>query len=646
MWANTGRRRRRLLNAVIATSASGAALLGVGATPALASYKAQVQGGTLQITGNGASDKLALHLDPNNPNVLQLDVGEDGTADFSFDRSTFDSINVDAGGGNDDVRVDDSFGSFATQPVTIDGGSGDDTLTGGDGNDTLIGGAGNDTINGGRGADVAELGSGADTFIWNPGDGSDTVDGQSGNDTMLFNGSNASENFDISANGSRVRLFRDVANITMDLGGIENLALNTLGGADKVNVNDLTGTDLKQASIDNSATGGGGDGAADTVIANGTPNADDVHVGSDAGTVNVSGLTPQIHVFGRLKPTTTPSESTPWVATTRSPTASASRALPRSRSTVARARTPSTTPGPVPPTRSGSRTTERRSRSSRPVPRLRRRPRSRTSTCSGRRGDDTITGGNGIAGLTNLTIRGGGGDDAMTGGDGNDTLIGGGGNDTINGGRGTDVAELGSGADTFIWNPGDGSDTVDGQSATTRCCSTAQTRPRTSTSRPTARESGCSVTSPTSPMDLGGIENLALNTLGAADDVTVNDLSGTDLKHADINLSASTGGGDGAADTVIANGTPNADKVNVSAEAGNVNVSGLAPQIQVSGSEAANDTLQVNTLGGKDAVSVAPDVSQLINPVRRPRRGSVARGRSAAQGAVAAVPAAAPPRGT
>jgi len=90
---------------VIAASSCTAALLGVGATPALAAYKAQVQGGVLQITGNGASDKLSLHLDPNNPNVLQVDVGEDGTADFSVDRSTFQSINVDAGAGNDEVSM-------------------------------------------------------------------------------------------------------------------------------------------------------------------------------------------------------------------------------------------------------------------------------------------------------------------------------------------------------------------------------------------------------------------------------------------------------------------------------------------------------------------------------------------------------------
>src|SRR6202040_510459 len=96
---------------------------------------------------------------------------------------------------------------------------------------------------GGRGNDVAFLGNGNDTFIWNPGDGSDIVEGQAGTDTLVFNGANVAENMDISANGGRVRFFRDVANITMDLNGVENIQVNALGGADTITVNDLTGTD-------------------------------------------------------------------------------------------------------------------------------------------------------------------------------------------------------------------------------------------------------------------------------------------------------------------------------------------------------------------------------------------------------------------
>ena len=57
---------------------------------------------------------------------------------------------------------------------------------------------------------------------------------------MDFNGSNAGENIDVSANGSRVRLTRNIAAITMDFAGIEGLNVRALGGADTVTVNDLS----------------------------------------------------------------------------------------------------------------------------------------------------------------------------------------------------------------------------------------------------------------------------------------------------------------------------------------------------------------------------------------------------------------------
>jgi Ca2+-binding RTX toxin-like protein len=164
----------------------------------------------------------------------------------------------------------------------------------------LLGGDGNDIVTGGRGNDVAFLGNGNDTFIWNPGDGSDIVEGQAGTDTLVFNGANAAENIDISANGQRVRLFRDVGNVTMDLNGIEHIQLATLGGADTVTVNDLTGTDTKQVAIDLSATlgSGQGDGAADTVIVNGTAGDDKISVVSSGSSVVVNGLAAQTTIAG------------------------------------------------------------------------------------------------------------------------------------------------------------------------------------------------------------------------------------------------------------------------------------------------------------------------------------------------------------
>ena len=65
---------------------------------------------------------------------------------------------------------------------------------------------------------------------------------------MAFNGSNANENMEVSANGGRVRFTRNVANITMDLNDVESIVAKTLGGADNLVVNDLSGTDV--ANVD------------------------------------------------------------------------------------------------------------------------------------------------------------------------------------------------------------------------------------------------------------------------------------------------------------------------------------------------------------------------------------------------------------
>ncbi len=199
-----------------------------------------------------------------------------------------DVLTVNGGDGNDMIRA--STLPAATMALTLDGGNGNDTIVGSQGADTLIGGAGDDTVIGGAGNDVALLGDGRDVFIWNPGDGSDTVEGGSGSDTLQFNGANIDERIDISANGGRVRLFRDVGNVTMDLNGIETLQLAALGGADTITVNDLSGTDVSKVSIDLGASGGGGDGKADTVVVNGTLVGDSIRVTEASGAVTVTGL--------------------------------------------------------------------------------------------------------------------------------------------------------------------------------------------------------------------------------------------------------------------------------------------------------------------------------------------------------------------
>src|SRR5262249_12613693 len=174
--------------------------------------------------------------------------------------------------GDDQITGQNGIGQLTS--LTEDGGDGDDQLRGGDGADTLLGGKGNDLVDGNSGADTAFLGSGDDTFQWDPGDGSDVVEGQNGNDTMAFNGSNAAEKIDVAPNGQRVRLTRDIASIVMDFDGIEDVAIRTLGSADTVTVEDLTGTAVAGVDVDLNGFGGSDDGAADAVVAQGTDAAD------------------------------------------------------------------------------------------------------------------------------------------------------------------------------------------------------------------------------------------------------------------------------------------------------------------------------------------------------------------------------------
>ena len=175
-------------------------------------------------------------------------------------------------------------------------------LRGGDGADLLLGGNGDDLVDGNIGADTARMGAGNDHFQWDPGDGSDVVDGQSGIDVQDFNGSNIGEDITVSADANRhVRVTRNVANISMDLANTEAFALRTLGGADNVTINDLSGTPLKSATVNLAGFDGGGDAAADTVTLNGTAKADHVNLTREGDTVVEFGLPTETFITGSEK---------------------------------------------------------------------------------------------------------------------------------------------------------------------------------------------------------------------------------------------------------------------------------------------------------------------------------------------------------
>lgn len=67
----------------------------------------------------------------------------------------------------------------------IHGGEGNDTLVGGDGNDQLFGGEGNDTLNAGIGNDSLSGGDGSDTYAFSLGDGQKIIDNYDANQSSV-----------------------------------------------------------------------------------------------------------------------------------------------------------------------------------------------------------------------------------------------------------------------------------------------------------------------------------------------------------------------------------------------------------------------------------------------------------------------------
>ncbi|GJD53157.1 hypothetical protein OPKNFCMD_5928 [Methylobacterium crusticola] len=241
------------------------------------------QADAVTVNATQGGDTFGVAGDAAGVRVFGLQAGIDIAHADAGDRLTLNGL-----GGNDVIDAS----SLRAGAVTL-------LVNGGLGNDLVLGSQGDDLVIGGDGDDVALLGAGDDVFVWNPGDDDDTLEGQSGRDTLLFNGSNVGETIDISANGGRVRFVRDVANVTMDLDDVETVRFNALGGADRIVINDLSGTDATRVSLDLAGAGGAGDGQADTVVVNATGGDDVIQViGDGSGGVRVLGLATEFEILG------------------------------------------------------------------------------------------------------------------------------------------------------------------------------------------------------------------------------------------------------------------------------------------------------------------------------------------------------------
>jgi Ca2+-binding RTX toxin-like protein len=246
---------------------------------------------TVEVNGGNGAEEFTLAA-----NGARVRFDRTNPAPFSLDIGTSENFVLNANGGEDTFSATGNLAALIQ--VTVDGGAGNDTINGSNGADTLLGGDGNDLIDGNQGNDVAMLGAGDDTFVWDPGDGSDVIEGQDGTDAMRFNGANVNENIDISANGGRLRFFRDQGNIVMDADDLETVEFNALGGADNIVINDLSGTDVTQINLNLAGVLGGaaGDNLPDSVTVNGSGGDDAIAVTGSAGNATVFGLAAQINI--------------------------------------------------------------------------------------------------------------------------------------------------------------------------------------------------------------------------------------------------------------------------------------------------------------------------------------------------------------
>ena len=103
----------------------------------LVRFQFQGNEGTDNVTfnGTGAAESFLAAL-----NGTFFFVGEVSPNTFNFEvGGTTENLNMNMGGGDDSFAGQNGL-SLTGVKLTVDGGSGNDTILGGDGNDTLIGG--------------------------------------------------------------------------------------------------------------------------------------------------------------------------------------------------------------------------------------------------------------------------------------------------------------------------------------------------------------------------------------------------------------------------------------------------------------------------------------------------------------------------
>jgi len=223
-------------------------------------------------------------------------------------------------------------------------------------------------------------------------------------------------------------------------------------------------------------------------------------------------------------------------------------------------------------------------------------------------GNDAVD-ASGVTAAT-LTILGGDGDDALTGGSLADRLEGGSGDDALTGGPGPDSMFGGDGSDRHVWNNGDGSDLIEGgagqNSLSVNGSLTAGDSFVVSSNGVRVRFERVNFGFFT--LDVADVQQLDLALGGGGDLVDVRDVTGTALVAVNIDLGAA----DSAQDIVTVEGRTLADAIAIDVDGGVVTLDGTSTRMRLTSASAANDVLQVRGNSGDDLIEAADGVSALI----------------------------------
>lgn len=332
----TPMRGRRLAAAVAVTvTAIGSLAALAGPAGAATGLTARLRNGTVTVTGTVARDVADIEM---SHDLLTVDFGFDGTVDAQFPMSRIQRLTVQLGGGDDGLSVVGA--GVGDIPITISGGSGNDSLgvvgledplvsgdapvsiVGNGGNDnisasvpgsapvSIAGDAGNDVVFGGHGSigpETISLGAGNDKLVstFDVAESpfrarNDTADGGAGRNSLELRGTFESEDISLSASAGHLIVAHNDGDI--DAVGFEHVTWFGFGGndesgfGDSVTVNDPSGTGVVSFSPDFSSPfdPSAPNNSSDQLRVVGTAGDDHITVAGSGAHITVAGLAPTV----------------------------------------------------------------------------------------------------------------------------------------------------------------------------------------------------------------------------------------------------------------------------------------------------------------------------------------------------------------